>query len=93
MRFLFKFVTWKFGPQSHLNGFHVFPRDNIHKTFTVMHNPVFEHSDSLSFALMACILLYINGKQFRCNVFTFVRYISCGPHCFRQENYFKVVFF
>ena len=27
----------------HLNGFHVFPRDNIRKTFTVMHNPVFEH--------------------------------------------------
>ena len=28
---------------SHLNGFHVFPRDNISITFTVMHYPVFEH--------------------------------------------------
>ena len=28
---------------SHLNGFHMFPRDNIRKTFTVMHYTVFEH--------------------------------------------------
>ena len=26
-------------------------------------NPVFEHSDTLSFALLACIVLYINGKK------------------------------
>ena len=26
-RFLFKFVSWKIGPLSHLNDFHVFPRD------------------------------------------------------------------
>ena len=51
---LLKFATWKIGPLSHLNGFHVFPRDNIRKTFTVMHNPVFEHSDTLSFALLTC---------------------------------------
>ena len=59
---------------SHFNGFHVFPRDNIRKTFTVMHNPVFEHSDTLSFALLSCIILYKNGTQFRCSVFTFVQY-------------------
>ena len=29
------FVTWKIGPLSHLNNFHVFPRDNIHKPFTL----------------------------------------------------------
>ena len=39
-----------------------------------MHNPVFEYPDTLSFALLACIILYINGKQFRCSVFTFVKY-------------------
>ena len=33
----------KMDPLSHLNGVHVFPRDNIRKTFTVMHYPVFEH--------------------------------------------------
>ena len=57
----------------------MFPCDNIQKTFTVMHNPVFEHSGTLSFALLACIILYINGKQFRCSVFTFVQYI-CISH-------------
>ena len=69
MRFSFKFVTRKIGPLSHLNGFHVFPRDNIRKAFTSMHNPVFEHS----VALLACIILRINGKQFRCSDFTFVQ--------------------
>ena len=43
MIFLFKFATLKIGPLSDLNGFHVFPRDNIYMTFTVMHYPVFEH--------------------------------------------------
>ena len=75
MRFLLKLVTGKIGPQSHLNGFHVFPRENIRKTFTVLHKPVYEHSDTLSFALLACIILYTNDKQFRCSVFTFVQYI------------------
>ena len=46
-------------------------RDNIHKTFTVMHNQVFEHSDTLSFALLAFIILCINGKLFRCSFFHF----------------------
>ena len=41
-----------------------------------MHNPVFEQSDILSFALLDCIILHINGKQFRCSVFTFVQYIT-----------------
>ena len=41
-----------------------------------MHNPVFEQSDTLSFALLDCIILHINGKQFRCSVFTFVQYIT-----------------
>ena len=31
VRFLFKFVTRKIGPLSHLNDFHVFPRDNTRK--------------------------------------------------------------
>ena len=53
-----------------LSYFHVFPQDNI------MHNPVFEQSDTLSFALLDCIMLHINGKQFRCSVFTFVPYIT-----------------
>ena len=35
----------KNGPLSHLNGFHVFPRDNIRKTFSVMHYSVFEQID------------------------------------------------
>ena len=73
MRFLFKSVTEKIGPLSHLNGFHLFPRDSIRKTF--MHNPFFEYSDTLLFALLACTILYINGKQFRCNVFTCSVYI------------------
>ena len=41
-----------------------------------MHNPVFEQSDTLSFALLDCIILHINGEQFRCSVFTFVQYIT-----------------
>ena len=41
-----------------------------------MHNPVFEQSDNLSFALLDCIFLHINGKQFSCSVFTFVQYIT-----------------
>ena len=35
VRFLFKFVTWKIGPLSHLNNFHVFPRDNTRKPLTL----------------------------------------------------------
>ena len=53
----------------------MFPRHNIRKIYTVMHNPVFVHSDTLSFALLACIISYINGTQFRCSVFTFIQYI------------------
>ena len=68
VRFPFKFVTRKIGPLSHLNGFHV--------AFTFMHNPVFEHSDTLLYALLACIILHIDGKQFRCSVFTFVQHIT-----------------
>ena len=60
---------------SHLNGFHAFPCDGMRKTFTFMNNSVFEHSNTFSFALLACIILYINGTQFRCSVFTFVQYI------------------
>ena len=75
MRFLFKFATIKFGPLSHLNGFHVFSRENIGKTFTVIHDQVFIHSDTVPFTLLSCIILYINGKRFRCSVFTFVQYI------------------
>ena len=58
---------------THLNGFHVFPRYTIRKDFTFIYNPVFEHSDTL---LFACIILHINGKLFRCSVFTFVQYIT-----------------
>ena len=52
----------------------MFPRDNIRKTFTVVHYTVFEHSDALSIAFLVCIILYMDGKQFRCSVFTFVQY-------------------
>ena len=45
-------------------------------TFYFMHNLVFEQSDTLSFAFLDCIILHINGKQFRCSVFTFVQYIT-----------------
>ena len=38
----------------------MFPRDNIRKAFTDMHNPVFEHTDTLSFAVLASIILYNN---------------------------------
>ena len=54
----------------------MFPRDNILETFTVMHYPVFEHLDTLSIAFLVSIILYIDGKQFRCSVFTFVQYIK-----------------
>ena len=64
----------KNGPLSHLNGFHVYPRDNIRKTFTAMHYQVFEHSDTISTAFLVCIIFYVYGKQFRCSVFTFVQY-------------------
>ena len=49
--------------------------DKIRKTFTVMHNPVFLPSDTLSFVLLALVILDINGKQFRCSVFSFVQHI------------------
>ena len=48
---------------SHLNE--VFSRDNIRKTFTVLHNQLFEHSDTLSFALLASIILYMIGNYSR----------------------------
>ena len=48
----------------------------IRKAFTFMHNPDFEHLDTLLFALLACIILHVNCKQFRCSVFTFVQYIT-----------------
>ena len=62
MRFLFKFATRKIGPLSHLKDFCVLPRDNLRKTFTVMHNPVFEYSDTLSFAywLILCDIKIFN---------------------------------
>ena len=57
----------------------MFPRDNIRQTFTVMHYPVFEHLETLSIAFLVSIVLYIDGKQFRRSVFTFVQYIF-GKH-------------
>ena len=74
VRFLLKFANWKIGPLSHLNGFHVFPCDNIRETFTVMHYQVIEHKRAISFAFLVCIILYIDGKQFSCGVFTFDQY-------------------
>ena len=38
VRFLSKFVTEKIGPLSHLNGFHLFPRDSIRKTLCITHS-------------------------------------------------------
>ena len=35
---------------------HVFPRDNIRRALTFMHNSGFENSDTLLFALLACII-------------------------------------
>ena len=48
----------------------------ISVNFYFMHYPAFEHSDTLTFALLDCVILHINGKQFRCSVFTFVQYIT-----------------
>ena len=41
-----------------------------------MHYPVIKQSDTLSLALLDCIILHIYDKQFRCSVFTFVQYIT-----------------
>ena len=41
-----------------------------------MHNPVFEKSDTLSFAFLDCIISHINGKQYGCSVLTLVQYIT-----------------
>ena len=49
--------NWKTELLSHLNSFHVFPRDNIRKTFIVMHNRVFDHLYTLSFDLPASFIL------------------------------------
>ena len=59
MRDLFKSAPEKFDPCHH-----VFPRDNISFTFTVMHYPV---SLTLSFEFFVCITLL--------SVFIFVQYI------------------
>ena len=140
VRFLFKFVTWKIGPLSHLNDIFLsclvmlscaslywclvvpcLERADLlalvcdvycegvtfqlvilgqvwawlidswslpsfllpcvssgqhPQTFYFMHNLVFEKSGILLFASLDCIILHINGKQFRCSVFTFVQYIT-----------------
>ena len=39
-----------------------------------MHYTVFEQLDTFSFAFLVCKILYIDGKQFRCSVLTFVQY-------------------
>ena len=44
------------------------------QNFTVMHYTVFEQLDTFSFAFLVCKILYIDGKQFRCSVLTFVQY-------------------
>ena len=54
----------------------MFPRDNIRITFTVMHYLVFDYYDALSFAFLVCVILYIDGIQFRCSVFTSVQYVT-----------------
>ena len=59
-----------------LSYFHVFLRDNFRKPFTLCITQSLIQSDTLSFALLDCIILHINGKQFRCSVFTFVQYIT-----------------
>ena len=59
-----------------LSYFHVFPRDNIRKPSTLCITQSLRQSDRLSFALLDCIILHINDKQFRCSVFTFVQYIT-----------------
>ena len=47
VRFMFKLYTCKFGPLSHLIDIPVFPCDNDLYKITVMHKPVFEHSNTL----------------------------------------------
>ena len=51
----------------------MFIRDDIGITFTAMHYP-------LSFAFLVCIILYIDDKQFRCSVFTFVQYMNAPEY-------------
>ena len=63
----------------------MFPRDNIRKTVTAIHYPVFEHQDTLSIAFLVYIILYIGGKQFRCSVYTFVQYIFENVYKFHME--------
>ena len=56
-----------------LSYFHVFPLDNIRKPFTLC------ITQSLNSQIyLDCIILHMNGKQFRCSVFTFVQYITRG---------------
>ena len=55
-----------------------------------MHNPVFEHLDTLSFAFMVYIILYIDDKQFRCSLFTFVQYITALIHL-KVSNVYNVM--
>ena len=43
-----------------LSYFHVFPRDNIRKPFTLCITQSLRQSDRLSFALLDCIILHIN---------------------------------
>ena len=61
-----------------LSYFHVFPLDNIRKPFTLcitqsLNNQIFFHL--LYWIALFCIY-WMNGKQFRCSVFTFVQYIT-----------------
>ena len=62
----------------------MFPRDNIRKTFPVMHYLVFEHLDTLSIAILVSIILYIDGKQFGSSVFTFVQYMLSNTGSFNN---------
>ena len=55
-----------------------FPLDNIRKPFTLcitqsLNSQIYFH---LLLKLLDYIILHINGKQFRCSVFTFVQYIT-----------------
>ena len=57
-----------------------------------MHYPVFERLDTLSIAFLVSIILYIDGKQFRYSVFTFVQYITALEQPKSEKDFSKKSF-
>ena len=59
-----------------LSYFHVFPRDNIRKPFTLCITQSLNSQIHFHLLYWIALFIHINGKQFRCSVFTFVQYIT-----------------